>query len=100
MTRKNIHKIFSIMIALLVGISVPYFLIDITYKAYQNAVGVAPAEVLPNLGSNDIDIPIPLGETVPINPNTPGQYYFQGPNYQIPKTSAASYVVGDVDTGE
>ncbi|MES2059683.1 MAG: serine hydrolase [Patescibacteria group bacterium] len=102
MSGKSVHKILSALLALLVGVSVPYFLIDIGEKAYAEFAPPAVVVPLPNLGSNDADsTPMPDdSEPVPVNPNISGQYYFEGPNYQVPQTSAQAYVVGDVDTGE
>ncbi|MES2409441.1 MAG: serine hydrolase [Patescibacteria group bacterium] len=107
---KRKHFIVHSIIAIVIGVSVPYFLIDFGTKVYYNLTGVKVADmeiatadekVLEEdahpQGSND---PIPKGEETPVNPDLKGQYYFLGPNYQVPKTSGLAYVVADVDTGE
>lgn len=106
MMQKKRNKAFWVIAALIVGVSVPYFLIDIGTKTYHKVAmayfGVKEAPA-PNLGSNEpeiIEAVIPTGEHTPVNPNIKGQYYFQSPNYQVPKTSGFAYVVADVDTGE
>jgi D-alanyl-D-alanine carboxypeptidase len=108
------------LIAILIGVSVPYFLIDLGKTSLNKVSGmmfgnkILPHEnmvvdnnkVEKNLGSDDVDNiedeadVIPKGKNVFINPDIKGQYYFLGPNYKIPKTSALAYVVADVDTGE
>lgn len=110
------HFIVHSIIAITVGISVPYFLIDFSVKIYNKFVGVSESKVamtsiqnnipdtnLKPQGSDDssnINDEKPVGGEMPINPDTKGQYYFLGPNYQVPKTSALAYVAADVDTGE
>lgn len=103
-----IHSI----VAVVVGVSVPYFLIDSGQKLYQtlthntpqgDTVAEASNQQETALGSNDADQndeETPVGQETPINPDLKGQYYFLGPNYKIPTTKGLAYVVADVDTGE
>ncbi len=112
------HFVMHSIVAIVVGISVPYFFIDFGLKVYHkftiasgsdsnvmseqgnSDVGGANQKPQGSDDSSNIQDEIPLGGETPINPDTKGQYYFLGPNYKIPKTSALSYVVADVDTGE
>ncbi len=97
--------------AIIVGISVPYFVIDAGGKVYKSvsvkyfgAPGDATPISLPALGSDDADnLDIPKGSEVLINDGpsmSDGQYYFQSPDYKIPNVNAKAYIVADVDTGE
>lgn len=107
---KRRHFVIHAIIAIIVGVSVPYFLIDFGNKVYAHFVTSDAKESVPKdvssvetnnidkaLGSDDV---IPKGGELPVNPNLSGQYYFLGPNYKIPTTSGLAYVVADVDTGE
>jgi len=101
--------VLIVLVSVLVGVAVPYFLIDVSSKAYDKFVTKSDASEskvakLPALGSDDADnLEIPKGHEVLINDGpsvSRGQYYFQSPDYKMPVTSAEAYVVGDVDTGE
>ncbi|MDB5204627.1 MAG: D-alanyl-D-alanine carboxypeptidase [Candidatus Taylorbacteria bacterium] len=110
------HFILHSIVAIIVGISVPYFFVDFSMKMYHQFVGVSEPKVekvveknnmpeanLKPQGSDDsanVTDEVPRGGELKINPDTKGQYYFLGPNYQIPKTNALGYVVADADTGE
>ncbi len=103
------HQIVHGFIAVVFGISVPYFLIDFSHRVYRyfvplpvQATNVAP---FVNQGSNDVattteDTTTSNGVQEIINPEQKGQYYFTGSNYKIPTVSADAYVVADIDTGE
>jgi hypothetical protein len=111
--QKNRFVIHTI-IAIIIGVSVPYFLINFSKDVYSkisvkyfggSAIqesDVANADKVKGQGSDDSDnaYEIPSGENVLINPDNKGQYYFLGPNYKVPIVNAAAYVVADVDTGE
>ncbi len=114
--QKN-NFIIHTIIAIIIGVSVPYFLIDFSADMYNKLslkfFGSSNSEnsQIANAssdndsdgqGSNDSDISdeIPKGGNIFINPSLKGQYYFLGPNYKIPNTSGLAYVVADVDTGE
>jgi D-alanyl-D-alanine carboxypeptidase len=110
--RSRHYTLAATIIAVLVGVSVPYFLIDAGGKLYKkvshggaHTLVQETEDIKPDgraLGSDDAD-QVAEGEEVLINDGptmSEGQYYFQGPGYQVPKTSAQSYVVADVDTGE
>lgn len=114
------HFIVHSLIAIIVGVSVPYFFIDFSINIYNKfishneseaesvASGVAKeGDILGGgergQGGDDFVDEIdeaPIGGETQINPDTKGQYYFLGPNYQIPRTSGLAYVVADADTGE
>jgi hypothetical protein len=112
------HFVIHTIIAIIIGVSVPYFLIDFSSESYNklstryfkttktesvNIVDASTGEVgTKNQGSDDVEMleEVPKGENVFINPDIKGQYYFLGPNYKIPSTSGLAYVVADVDTGE
>lgn len=109
------HFIIHSIISIVVGVSVPYFLIDFGTKVYHKFTSAPDLEAkimesqkIANsnnevpLGSDEvIDIEeVPEGEGMLVNPELKGQYYFLGPNYKIPTTSGLAYVVADVDTGE
>lgn len=49
-----------------------------------------------NMGSDDADFLLDATSTKPVA----GQYYFWSENYKIPRTSALSFLVADIDTGE
>lgn len=119
--RSSKHVFFWAIAAVLIGVSVPYFLVDAGGKAYHKvALGLGfekeekvipvnilkenntTAKQLPNYGSDDVGNinESPEGPDVPVNPALNGQYYFLGPNYKVPKTSAEAYVIADADTGE
>jgi hypothetical protein len=112
---KRNRFVLHLLVAILVGVSVPYFLIDFGVTSYKKIYTVISGTKIEEhivedttteevaLGSNDEyleeDVVI-KGKNVFINPDIKGQYYFMGPNYKVPKTSALAYVVADVDTGE
>lgn len=110
------HFIAHSIIAIIVGVSVPYFFIDFSMKVYNKFMGtpepneivVTPQDLPVTKGArpqgsddsmNVVD-EAPKGGEMPINPDSKGQYYFLGPNYRIPNTSGLAYVVADADTGE
>lgn len=100
------------LIAMLFGISVPYFVINFSQDVYSwtrstlgfenNYSSIASSKVS-NQGSEEVYDPlndVPQGKEIPVNPDKSGQYYFLGPNYKVPNTSALAYVISDVETGE
>lgn len=103
-----IRSISIFIIAVTVGVSVPYFLIDIGTKAYKSvaskSIKIAPERALGSDDADNIDnILVPEGQHVLVNQSqdtTSGQYYFQSQDYKVPNTSGLAYVVADVDTGE
>lgn len=95
-----------VFLALLVGFSVPYFLVDVTMtliKGNVDAVGTKIAEIIPRLNSED---EIAYGsndsnkDKIPVSGTPDGSYYFLNANYVIPRTNGNAYVVADVVTGE
>jgi D-alanyl-D-alanine carboxypeptidase len=108
--RSKKYVFIATILAILVGISVPYFLVDAGSRIYEKAAvkyfgaSVATAEMKPvALGSDDNNFDIPEGQEILINDGPDmeeGQYYFQSPDYVIPRTSGDAYIVADVDTGE
>jgi len=102
------YTFIAVLVTILVGVAVPYFLIDAGVKTYKHVavkyLGEAPAQQEVALGSDDADnVEIPKGEEILINDGptiSGGQYYFQSRDYRVPNTSGQAYVVADVDTGE
>lgn len=113
---RSYSVVISSLIAIVVGVSVPYFIIDAGTKAYKHvSARYAGAHGITDtvdkdstdgvaLGSDDADnVPIPEGNNVLVNSGSnvaSGQYYFQSPDYKVPNVNGSAYVVGDVDTGE
>ena len=106
MTPEKKSKTLWALAALVVGVSVPYFLVDVGSSAYHKmAVNFGfeeKAKTISNLGSEEKSTAddLPQGPDIPVNPAIDGQYYFLGPNYKVPETSAQAYIVADIDTGE
>ncbi|HEY4512354.1 MAG TPA: serine hydrolase [Candidatus Paceibacterota bacterium] len=108
-TRSSKHVFFWTITVILIGVSVPYFLVDAGEKAYhrialnfgfEKEINITRSP-FPNLGSDEAsDIDTPIGPDVRVNPSINGQYYFLGPNYKQPITSGQAFVVADIDTGE
>lgn len=103
-----IKSVVTFILAVTVGVSVPYFLIDIGTNVYKSVasknIKIAPERALGSDDADNIDnIFVPEGQQILVNDrqNTiGGQYYFQSQDYKVPNTSGLAYVVGDVDTGE
>ncbi|MFA6050079.1 MAG: serine hydrolase [Candidatus Paceibacterota bacterium] len=109
--RSKKYVFVATVLAVLIGVSVPYFLVDAGSKLYEKvSVKYLGSSVVATkidsvaLGSDDENnFDIPAGREVLINDGpdmAEGQYYFQSPDYIVPKTSADAYIVADVDTGE
>lgn len=117
--KKNIW--IWVVAALIVGVSVPYFLLDVTNRVAGLIRGETKenlvAEITPTEENSEADgellsaaDEISLGSDNENNliikndenasTTTDGTYFFLKENHKLPRTSGLAYLVGDVETGE
>lgn len=108
------HIFLWVLATIIIGVSVPYFLLDVGSRVVAKIKGEAPIvepvavvetrtpeeqkkhEEENPMGSDEA----PLATELSSNQDAGGTYYFLTPKYILPKTNGLAYRAFDVETGE